>query len=136
MQLELAYFCAAVFFGVTAALCYHLLLLFRTVCKHSTAVTDAEDILFFAAAGVAFFLTSYEKNNGILRWYAFAGAGIGILAYIRTLGVSLELLRKLLLQKAQKAVKIKKKFRSKGRVSLDEGSSPEHKNKKKKKKRT
>ena len=100
------------------------------------SVVDAEDILFLMAAGFYFFLTAYRKNDGVLRWYAFAGACIGCLAYVRTLGASLERVRKWLLQKRRKTVKIKTKFSSKGQVSLDEGSSPEHKGKRKTKKRS
>ena len=63
-----------------------MLLFLRAVVFHPVYAVDAEDILFFLAAGFFFFLTSYEKNDGILRWYAFAGAGIGSLAYARTAG--------------------------------------------------
>ncbi len=127
---ELHYFCAMVFYGVVISFCYHLLLFFRAVVRHGMAFVDAEDILFCLAAGFTFFLTAYGENYGILRWYAFAGAGIGCLAYVRTLGTSLESVRKWLLQKQGKAVTMKKK--GKGQVSVDEGSSPEHKSKKKK----
>ena len=88
--------------------------------------------MFFAAAGFAFFLVAYSKNYGILRWYAFAGAGIGCLAYVRTLGDSLEGVRKWLLQKYPKAVRMKKKSNRKGQVPVDEGNSPEQKKKKEK----
>ena len=136
MAAELVYFCAMVFYGVAVSLCYHLLMFFRAVVRHSISAVDAEDILFFAAAGFAFFLVAYSKNNGILRWYAFAGAGVGSLAYVRTLGASLEGVRKWLLQKYGKAVRIKKKSNRKGRGPVNEGSSPEHRKKEKKKKRS
>ena len=88
------------------------------------------------AAGVLFFLVVYRMNYGILRWYAFAGAGIGSILYVKTAARPLECVRKWLLQKRKKTFKIKEKFRSKGRVPLDESSSPEHKKKRKKKERT
>ena len=133
---ELLCFAAMVFYGVVAALCYHILMFFRAVMKHRTAVTDAEDILFLATAGVFFFFTVYEKNDGILRWYTFAGAGLGCLAYVRTMGASLEPARKKLLQKHRKTVKMKAKFFSKGQVPVDEGTTPKHRKKEKKKKRS
>ncbi len=136
MIAEIEYFCAMVVYGVIASLCYHILLFIRSVIRHGVSLVDAEDILFFIAAGFCFFLTAYEKNDGILRWYAFAGAGLGSLAYVRTLGASLEHVRKWLLQKFGKTVRIKAKFSSKGQVSVDEGSSPEHEKKRKKKKRS
>ena len=118
------------------AFCYHILLFFRAVVRHGTAVTDAEDILFLVAAGFGFFLTVYKNNDGILRWYTFAGAGLGCLAYVRTMGASLESVRKRLLQKHRKTVKMKPKFFSKGKEPVDEGNTPKHRKKEKKKKRS
>lgn len=135
MVAELQYFSAMVFYGVIASFCYHLLLFLRAAIRHGVSLVDAEDILFLAAAGFGFFLTAYEKNNGILRWYAFAGSGLGCIAYLRTMGASLERVRKWLLQKRRKTYKIRAEH-SKGQVSPNEGSSPEHGNKRKKKKRS
>ena len=133
--MELSYFFAMIFYGVVTALCYHALLFLRALVRHRVFLVDAEDILFLAASGFGFFLTAYEKNHGILRWYAFAGAALGSFAYIRTAGASLERVRKWLLQKFGKTVKIKAKYHSKGQVPPDE-RSPEHGKKEKKKKRS
>lgn len=133
---EVNYFFAMILYGLFVSACYHLLLYIRAIVRHGTAVVDAEDILFFMAAGVLFFLVVYRMNYGILRWYAFAGAGIGSILYVKTAARPLECVRKWLLQKRKKTFKIKEKFRSKGRVPLDESSSPEHKKKRKKKERT
>ena len=135
MQAELIYFCTAVLYGMLAAVCYHLLEFLRTLFRHSMAVMDAEDILFLMAAGFAFFLVAYEKNDGILRWYAFAGTALGIWLYLRSTGKVLEKVRKWLLQKCGKTVKIKKKFSSKGQVSPNE-SNPDRRKKRKKKERS
>ena len=131
---ELLCFTSMVFYGVVAAFCYHVLLFFRAIVKHRTAVTDAEDILFLAVAGFGFFFMAYKKNDGILRWYLFVGSALGCLAYLRTVGSSLETVRKRLLQKRRKTVKIKTKFSSKGQVPVDEGNAPKHRKKEKKKK--
>ena len=136
MAAELEYFCTMVFYGVVVSFCYHMLLFFRAILLHTRPFVDAEDILFLIVAGFVFFLAVYEKNDGILRWYAFAGAGLGCIAYRRTLGSTLEQARKWLLQKRKKTVRIKAKFSSKGQVPVDEGSSPEHRKKKEKKKRS
>lgn len=132
MLAELEYFSAMVFYGVTVSLCYHMLLFFRAVIIHPVYAVDAEDILFFLAAGFFFFLTAYEKNDGILRWYAFAGAGIGSLAYVRTAGKWLDGVRKWLLQKCRKKGRIKQKKSRKGQVSADEEKRREGKRKQKK----
>ena len=94
MAAELEYFFAMLLYGVLVSACYHLVLFVRAVIVHAVAVVDAEDILFMLAAGFFFFLVSYEKNYGILRWYAFAGAGLGCLIYIKTLARPLEPVRK------------------------------------------
>lgn len=136
MAAELNYFCAMICYGVLAAFGYHILMFFRAAVRHAVPLTDAEDILFLMMAGLCFFLTAYEKNNGILRWYAFLGAGLGCFAYVRTLGAFLERPRKWLLQKCRKKGRIKPKIRNKGQVQPDEGSSPEQRKKRKKKKRS
>lgn len=135
MKGELAYFLAAVLYGFFVSACYHSLVFLRSLFRHAREVTDAQDILFFSAAGVAFFLLVLKENDGILRWYAFFGAGAGCCLYVQTLCVSLERVRNWLLQKRKKAYKIKAK-KKKGRVSVDEGSNPEHRKKKEKEKRT
>ena len=136
MVAELNYFFAMIMYGVLVAVCYHLLLYIRAVIRHGTSFVDAEDILFFIGAGFLFFLVAYRMNYGVLRWYAFAGAGAGACLYVRTLARPLECVRKWLLQKREKTFKIKPKFSSKGQVSVVEGSSPEYKKKRKKKERT
>ena len=130
MVAELEYFCAMVFYGVVMSCCYHILLFFRAIVHHGSSLVDAEDILFLMAAGFVFFLAVYEKNDGILRWYAYAGAGIGCIAYVRTLGATVDHGRKWLLKKRRKTVKIKPKFCSK-EVPVDEGNSPEQAEKEK-----
>ena len=136
MMAELSYALASVIYGMAVAACYHPLVFLRTFFYHGRAWVDAEDILFLMGAGVSFFLVTYEKNDGILRWYAFAGAFIGVRLYLRTAAVPLECARKWILQKIRKPYKIRMQAARKGRGSLDEGSGPEYKNKKKKKERS
>lgn len=148
MLAELEYFAAMILYGFFASLCYHILLLFRAFAAHREAVQDAEDILFFALAGFLFFYVVYLKNDGILRWYAYAGCGLGCFAYIKILSGILEIIRKWLLQKRRKIAKMRKKSKGqnvvfceekghsksrwhqkkrngKGQVSVGEKSSPE-----------
>ena len=135
MLAELEYFSAMLLYGYITALCYHSLLFIRVLLFHNRPLRDAEDILFCMAAGAAFFLAAYQKNEGILRWYAFAGSGIGIYCYLKTAGNLLEGVRKWLLQKLGKPFKIKfNRNKNKGRVLEDEHSSPKRTYKKKKEK--
>ena len=129
MQMELEYVFAMILYGSFVAFCYHIILFFRTLFYHAKEVVDAQDILFLAGAGFFFFFVVYEKNDGILRWYAFVGFLVGIYFYVISLAKILEFIRKRLLQKLGKPFKINlmsqmwqnRKNREKGRVLEREG---------------
>ncbi len=106
MQIELEYVIAIILYGVVVSFCYHILLFVRTLFFHTKEFVDAQDILFLSIAGFFFFFVVYEKNNGILRWYAFAGFLLGIYCYINSFGKMLEVIRKRLLQKLGKPFKM------------------------------
>ena len=143
IRTELSYAGAMILYGCVVSLGYHVLLFFRACIAHAKAVTDAEDILFLMSAGFGFFLVAFEKNNGVLRWYAFAGFVVGIYAYYQLLAPGPERVRKWLLQKKRKTFKIKaaekEKHRSRNKkrkqVLLRDSSSPESEEKGKEKKR-
>ena len=107
MQVELEYVFAMILYGSFVAFCYHIILFFRTLFYHAKEVVDAQDILFLSGVGVCFFFVVYEKNDGILRWYAFVGFLVGIYFYVISLAKILEIIRKWLLQKLGKPFKIK-----------------------------
>ena len=107
MQIELEYVFAMILYGVVVSFSYHILLFIRTLFFHTKEFVDAQDILFLSGAGFFFFFVMYEKNNGILRWYAFVGFLVGIYCYINSFGKILEVIRKRLLQKLRKPLRIK-----------------------------
>ena len=107
MQIELEYVFAMILYGVVVSFSYHILLFIRTLFFHTKEFVDAQDILFLSSAGFFFFFVMYEKNNGILRWYAFVGFLVGIYCYINSFGKILEVIRKRLLQKLRKPLRIK-----------------------------
>lgn len=107
MITELAYVTAMVVYGFGTAIGYQVLLYIRVIWRHTVPFLDAEDILFFAAAGIGFFLIAYRMNDGILRWYAFAGCFVGVVLHEKTLGRMSKRARKWLLQKLRKTYKIK-----------------------------
>ncbi len=140
MQAELKYAFAMILYGFLLSFCYHMLLFFRIIFYHRKEVVDAEDILFLSTAGFFFFLVAYEKNYGILRWYAFVGFFIGIYFYVNSFGKVLEVVRKLLLKKLGKPFKMNitsqvwksQKRNKKGQVSESESCDSKRKSKKKK----
>ena len=73
---EVHFFLSSIVFGAMLCACYDQLRVFRTLVKHSSAVTDAEDILFFLTAGLGFFGLLYIRNEGSMRWFAFFGCAL------------------------------------------------------------
>jgi hypothetical protein len=43
-------------------------------------------LLFWIAAGCFFFYVLYKTNNGVIRWFSIAGAGVGMVVYKYTIG--------------------------------------------------
>ncbi len=83
---EVHFFLSSIVFGAMLCACYDQLRVLRTLVKHSSAVTDAEDILFFLTAGLGFFGLLYIRNEGSMRWFAFFGCALGAVFYLRTFG--------------------------------------------------
>ena len=107
IRAELDYVFAMILYGSFVSFCYHIVIFVRTLFYHVREVVDAQDILFLSGAGFFFFFVVYKKNDGILRWYAFASFLLGIYLYVNSLAKILEFVRKRLLQKLGKPFKIK-----------------------------
>lgn len=151
---EVYFFLSAIGLGILLSACYDQLRVFRAVLHHSTAMVDAEDILFFLTAGLGFFGLLYLRNEGSMRWFAFAGCGLGTMLYGKTLSRPLRFLEERLigfvllplrlllgfirkvLQKCGKQIKIKhRKLRQKHKlrkVSGDEKNEAKQRARKKK----
>ena len=119
LEAELAYFAAMLLTGWFGAAAYHVLLFFRALIRHKTAWTDAEDILFFSGTGLLIFFVTYQRNDGILRWYTFFGGALGVWCYCKTVGRRLAPLRKWLLQKQKKKSRIKAKKKRNGETEVE-----------------
>lgn len=72
--------------GAAMAFAYDLLCLFRRLVRHIRLFVDLEDILFWTVCFFASFTLLYYENNGVIRFAAVFGAGIGMLAYALTVG--------------------------------------------------
>lgn len=146
IRAELAYVFAMILYGSFLSFCYHIVIFSRTMFYHAREVVDAQDILFLSGAGFFFFFVVYKRNDGILRWYAFASFLLGIYLYVNSFAKILEFVRKRLLQKFGKPFKIKlisqmwkKKRKSKKGRGLERescGQKSKGKTKTKKKKRS
>lgn len=67
--------------GVVLTFIYDGIIILRKLIRHSDIFISLEDLLFWIVCAVGVFYMLYEENNGILRWFAVAGAGIGMLLY-------------------------------------------------------
>lgn len=94
---EVYFFLSAVGFGALLAACYDQLRVVRTVIRHSVSLVDAEDILFFLTAGLGFFGLLYIRNEGSMRWFAFAGCGLGTILYLKSISKPLRFLEEKLI---------------------------------------
>lgn len=71
--------------GVIITFVYDGFLILRRLIKHNTFLVSLEDFIFWIACAVSVFYVLYEENNGILRWFAVLGAGLGMIVYKKTL---------------------------------------------------
>lgn len=71
--------------GVIITFVYDGFLILRRLIKHNIFFISLEDFIFWIACAISVFYVLYEENNGILRWFAVAGAGLGMIAYKKTL---------------------------------------------------
>lgn len=67
--------------GVVLTFIYDGIIILRKLVRHSDIFISLEDLLFWMVCAVSVFYMLYEENNGILRWFAVAGAGVGMLLY-------------------------------------------------------
>ena len=62
-------------------LIYDLIRSIRNTWRHKKILIAAEDFVFWIAISIFLFTRVYIWNNGILRWYFFAGLLLGMLLY-------------------------------------------------------
>lgn len=72
--------------GVIITFAYDWLLIFRAVVKHSFVSISLEDIFYWICCAISIFAMLNKENNGMLRWFAVGGAGLGMLIYKRLIG--------------------------------------------------
>lgn len=78
---ELTFFAHSVLMGLVITFVYDWIRVLRRLFKHGAVLTSFEDIVFWLVCGLSVFYMLYRENNGTLRWFAVAGAMIGMLLY-------------------------------------------------------
>lgn len=75
------FFYHSILAGLLITFFYDWFLIIRKCVKHNKFWISFEDLLFWIVCGLGVFYLLYKENNGILRWFAVVGAGIGIVVY-------------------------------------------------------
>lgn len=82
---EIYFFLNSFLMGIMITFVYDLFIIFRKVIPHNHFFVSLEDLLFWIACAVSIFAMLYKENNGVPRWFAIAGATVGMLLYKATL---------------------------------------------------
>ena len=70
--------------GIIVTFVYDWFVILRRLFRHSMFWISIEDIIFWIGCTFSVFGMLYEENNGMLRWFAVAGATLGMLIYKKT----------------------------------------------------
>lgn len=70
--------------GAEIALAYDGFLIVRRLIRHSGIVVSLEDLAFWIVCALEVFRVLCRENDGMLRWFAVAGAFSGMLVYKKT----------------------------------------------------
>lgn len=83
---QIGIFLRAIAVGAGIMACYDVFRMLRTAFRTPDGVVFLEDILFFAAAGMATWFYLLESCRGELRGFVMVGEALGGLLYFLTLG--------------------------------------------------
>ena len=86
VQWELQYLAVVVTTGITLAVIYDCIRIFRRLIPHGVIWIAVEDIFFWMFASMITFLVCFVENAGNIRGFAIAGEVMGAYMYSRTIG--------------------------------------------------
>lgn len=81
MSTEMVFLSHALWMGVLITFIYDVLVIWRRIVPHKPLWEALEDLGFWVFCAVYVFMWLYRESNGMLRWYAVAGALLGMLCY-------------------------------------------------------
>ena len=99
ITLEIYFLFHSFIMGILITVLYDILRILRRIIPHNILAVSLEDFLYWTACSLMIFAMLIRENNGMLRWFAVAGAMIGMLLYKMTLGFLFVKYVSLLLQK-------------------------------------
>lgn len=77
IEKELAIFLYAWMSGCVVFLYYQILIQFRKLVRHSVAMINLEDLLFWMGVGTYLFCQMYRTTAGNIRWFFALGVALG-----------------------------------------------------------
>lgn len=104
--------------GVYLAFVYDNIRIFRRLIPHNTLFVSLEDIAYWIYLGAEVFLLMYYESNGMLRWFAVAGALLGIFLYKKLPGRAYIYIMSLVIRKIKERLhrKSKRGLQSEGKL--------------------
>lgn len=78
---EIRYFLQCFVWGIWMMILYDMLRIFRLVIYHKTLWIAIEDIFYWVYCAVGMFVVMYMGNDGNIRWFSIASAGLGMVLY-------------------------------------------------------
>lgn len=84
--LELYFLFHCFLMGVLITVLYDVLRILRRIIPHNVIAVSLEDFLYWIVCSLLIFTMLIRENNGVLRWFAVAGAMVGMILYRKTLG--------------------------------------------------
>lgn len=86
IELEMYFLFHSFLMGILITVLYDILRILRRILPHNILAVSVEDFLYWIVCSLLVFVMLIRENNGILRWFAVAGAMIGMMLYKKTLG--------------------------------------------------
>lgn len=78
---EVTFLLHSILLGIVITFAYDWILILRKLFRHGGFLTSLEDFLYWLVCGLVVFYVLYRENSGVLRWFAVAGAALGMLFY-------------------------------------------------------
>lgn len=83
---ELSFLLHCFLMGVFITVLYDVLRIMRRIFPHNATAVSAEDFFYWIICSFLIFAMLIRENDGVLRWFAVAGAMTGMILYRKTFG--------------------------------------------------
>ena len=92
---EIMIFFTAVLTGAVLRTAYRCISCLREWIRHEPVAIELEDLFYWIAASIYFFVQIYHTSNGVIRWYFILGVVLGSFFFSRMSKIPGKLRKKL-----------------------------------------